>query len=70
MRECIITATDSITAEAGDSIELKVKCPPETECEIELPDGYYFEDNGYNYSAQDITAVRKIKKLCLEEERK
>ena len=54
----------------GDSIELKVKCPPETECEIELPDGYHFEDNGYNYSDQDITAVRTIKKLCLEEERK
>lgn len=52
------------------ALELKVKCPPETECEIELPDGYHFEDNGYNYSAQDITAVRKIKKLCLEEERK
>ena len=47
----------------GDSIELKVQRPPETECDTELPDGYHFEDNGYNYSAQDITAVRKIKKI-------
>ena len=47
----------------GGSIELKVECPQEIECEIELEDGYCFEDNDYNYSVQNITAVRTIKKI-------